>query len=750
MNPTERKARDKLYKKQLSDWTVAKNRCLSAYSFKELKTYEDLLTKAGVNVAQYRATYGLDAERLSQPTDRAEIISFFQPFKDELDREYAWDIKGRHKAPPFEELFGHLVLPINGKTVPLVKQNIVDVTELTEDDLCGTVAEHDKLPHSDRQKCFLFPFQERAASAILRNIVKHGYQGQLLRAAVGTGKTFIIGAVIARLLDMKFCAGKSYSPWPICYVTRASIVEQTKRVLATQFSCDTLNEVNVINIEVLRSSLGELMVRPEVVVEEGEEHIKWKWRLAVHPLIIFWDECQALKNVDSQQSRIAQAFNDIVTPKTFQVFFSATPFMRVSEAKCFCVSTRITHKFGIAESPLSNDHWSDFANKVASPADPIEYSPAAVERLMERMDKYIVDVKGVRSQFNAQNSVNIIDFQSESEREYYDRAWDRYNAMKQKIEGYDLSASQSRFLILAQFTVFRRAAEIAKAEYFAQFMVDCVNNGQAGCLAVSFKATIRRVTDILVNRHGISRDDISLIWGGGKTGPNKKQKQKMAIASNEELLAVLKDAGLDMSALNLADVEDYVEEEDDPTLRLGNQSLKERQREIDRFQSGKSRFCMFTFKAGGVGLSLHHSDELTARKCKRKKNGWYVTDDIPNIPVRQRVVILAPTYSAIELVQGLGRCPRLTSMSDTPQTIVFYRGTIEERVAAIVSLKLRCLRKVVRTRESWEDVIVGGIPESEGGTKLQQPQKQISDAEDDDDSEEGGLFMGDDPNEDSK
>ncbi|NBQ70823.1 MAG: hypothetical protein EBU46_19130, partial [Nitrosomonadaceae bacterium] len=118
-------------------------------------------------------------------------------------------------------------------------------------------------------------------------------------------------------------------------------------------------------------------------------------------------------------------------------------------------------------------------------------------------------------------------------------------------------------------------------------------------------------------------------------------------------------------------------------MKLGTQSVKARQQEIDAFQSGKTKVCVFTFKAGGVGLSLHHHDDT----CK------------------QRESVIAPCYSAIELVQGLGRAPRLTSLSETVQTMLYYKGTIEEHVADKVSQKLRCLKEVVRQRESWEDVI---------------------------------------------
>ena len=68
--------------------------------------------------------------------------------------------------------------------------------------------------------------------------------------------------------------------------------------------------------------------------------------------------------------------------------------------------------------------------------------------------------------------------------------------------------------------------------------------------------------------------------------------------------------------------------------------------------------------------------------------------------------MLSPTWSPLELVQGLGRCGRLTSLSDTLQFLLFYAGTIEEKVAHKASKGLKCLKKVVRSKESWEDMIV--------------------------------------------
>jgi len=135
--------------------------------------------------------------------------------------------------------------------------------------------------------------------------------------------------------------------------------------------------------------------------------------------------------------------------------------------------------------------------------------------------------------------------------------------------------------------------------------------------------------------------------------------------------------------------------------RLGVQSKEDRQREIDRFQSGKSRYAIFTYKAGGVGLSLHHCDELSPFKCRRKESGFAVEEDIPNVPIRQRKVTIGPTWSPIELIQAMGRVPRLTSLSDTDQEFLYYKGTVEEEQAHVVSHRLKCVRQVVRQNENW-------------------------------------------------
>jgi hypothetical protein len=328
------------------------------------------------------------------------------------------------------------------------------------------------------------------------------------------------------------------------------------------------------------------------------------------------------------------------------------------------------------------------------------------------LDNYIVRVRGIRPQFDAINKITLISFKTREEQQYYDDTERRYMEKKAKLM-QDIEAGlveNSGIWPLVLLNERCMAAEYCRKDHLAEMMYLKWKTGYAACCAVKYKRTLIAIVQILESKYGISRDKISLVWGGGQTQLNKKQKNKAAINQKAEALKAM---GLDVDELiddlDLKDVEERTLEVLPEHLRLGAQSQEERQKEIDRFQSGRTQFCLYTFKAGGVGLSLHHTDEFVKEKVRHKESGYAVEEDIPLIPVRPRWNFVTPTYSAIELVQGLGRCPRLTSLSNTNQELVFYRSTVEEDVARIVAQKLRCLSKVVRMREKWEDVIVGGV-----------------------------------------
>lgn len=347
---------------------------------------------------------------------------------------------------------------------------------------------------------------------------------------------------------------------------------------------------------------------------------------------------------------------------------------------------------------LTNRNFESWASLVAAPSDPTEYNEAAMGRCMEFLSPYIVDVPPPRPKYHSKNFIELIGFTTAAEQQAYLAAYENYLKQCALIEGRE-GGGGGRFMLLVQFLKFRQAAELIRAPYLAKRAYETAfrrGDEKSVILACNFKETISKIVKILVLDYGVSRYDISLVWGGAHNIRAKKANKKvkeMTAAERERLLKafdspedrlLLKDLGIDIEQ----EIQPKVQEKpDDPyidALRLGSQSIRQRQEEIDRFQSDQSRFCIFTFKAGGVGLSLHQNKP----------------------EYRTREALLAPTYSAIELVQGLGRAARLTSCSDTKQTIIFYRNTIEEHVALKVSQKLKCLRRVVQQRDAWDSIIL--------------------------------------------
>ena len=148
-----------------------------------------------------------------------------------------------------------------------------------------------------------------------------------------------------------------------------------------------------------------------------------------------------MKNVGTQQHNIAAAYNDV--PGTAQLFVSATPFTRVAEAKCFAVATRkpISDMLGLGFiTRLNNGNWQSYAKTIAGDrTNPEEYNEAAIERLRKDLDPYIVQVRGVRPQFDAINKIRMIHFQTPEERDEYNRAWEEYLAEKVKLEAAGLA-----------------------------------------------------------------------------------------------------------------------------------------------------------------------------------------------------------------------------------------------------------------------------------------------------------------------
>lgn len=104
------------------------------------------------------------------------------------------------------------------------------------------------------------------------------------------------------------------------------------------------------------------------------------------------------------------------------------------------------------------------------------------------------------------------------------------------------------------------------------------------------------------------------------------------------------------------------------SLIYGGQNELERSEELESFQTNKKNIIILTTASGGVGLSLHDLE------------GGH-----------PRLALISPTYSAIELIQALGRVCRAGGKSKSVQKIIFAAGTVEEDTCKAVRTKLNNL-----------------------------------------------------------
>ena len=97
----------------------------------------------------------------------------------------------------------------------------------------------------------------------------------------------------------------------------------------------------------------------------------------------------------------------------------------------------------------------------------------------------------------------------------------------------------------------------------------------------------------------------------------------------------------------------------------GGQKDADRERDIADFQADRKRIILANQAAGGIAIDLHDL------------NG--------NFP---RQSILSPTFSAVQLLQAMGRIHRHGALTPCYQSLAYVAGTIEERACRNVQAKL--------------------------------------------------------------
>ncbi len=122
-------------------------------------------------------------------------------------------------------------------------------------------------------------------------------------------------------------------------------------------------------------------------------------------------------------------------------------------------------------------------------------------------------------------------------------------------------------------------------------------------------------------------------------------------------------------------------------LITGAQDSDERQRAIDDFQAGKTKWILFTAQAGGVGVTLTKA---------------------------RRLVMLQRPWSLVDYKQALDRVHRIGSEIHDSIIITDYvtEGSIEERVIQALDIKSDNFEQIVKDKAKLLEMLKNGIPKT--------------------------------------
>lgn len=542
----------------------------------------------------------------------------------------------------------------------------------------------------------------------------------LQNGATGSGKTVIADALVDRFIaEDRHLPNPSFPipiPYPILWVTVPNAKEQTRRSLESCGLGDYLDTIiHVIGYSELSTELGQAKFCRVEWEEDpfGELPPKkvYKWIPASVCKFLILDEAHSIQSEDSIRTEIIKALDlterqltlpDFANPNNppksmFNMrilFMTATPVERVSDMKMFTCMTNIDY----LGTRITYDNFrTAFANVIAN-GYPDEVNREATKRLWKVMQHRVIELPRIKWKHKAINSVRIYQFRTEEDRQTYRQAWQRHVERCQLL-GKDADAGAEYTSLM----IFAKEVEPIRARQVVEEMYANVQEGRTSIMATRFTGTIIKGVFTLMDEFNVTRDQISIIWGGRQ---NIKPER---ILTQDDIQDIMQDA-IAAGGVISADVKRLIRrnlqwQEDrllfgDPSDAgqaarynrlqslglIGIQTREKRQAEIDKFMSGQARYCFFTAQSGGTGLSLEHASDKTA----------------------QRYVWTTPIYSSKEFTQMMGRAPRRISWSDSIQKICLMDGTVEsEHVAPILDKKLQSAGEFSSSKTDLAMVLAG-------------------------------------------
>jgi len=364
------------------------------------------------------------------------------------------------------------------------------------------------------------------------------------------------------------------------------------------------------------SSLGQIFIEWGTRITNGQPILFPFWR--VKPTLFIGDEIQSAKNESSQTTDIIMSLAETNTPA---FVMSATPYSRPVHTRAVVCLLKPISKFGWNEKMIIGPkEFPSWVKEISAPSSELDWCPAAMARINKVLEPHILRFGKLSYAKRTIIKQVTCNFDSPQSARIYKEAFEEYQRKRMEFGSNPLVGFAE---VLVAILKFRQKAELLRANQLAELAFEMEKEKNISpIIACAFQDTLKVIHARLI-KLGVKEDEISVI--------------------------------------------------------IGNQSMTERQTNIDNFQLGKTRFMLLMFAAGGAGLSLHHYKPTQ----------------------RPRTVFLPPVWSAEELVQVLGRAHRINSISTTYQYIMWFNGTIETQVMERVKRKCSALKEAVGKKEAW-------------------------------------------------
>ena len=657
-------------------------------------------TPAGVRKTPATEQYTSNEDRLQQSaltTARSQAKKLTDLYRREpfdwefLQRELSLSVIPTIKLD-YATLLGFLQGWVNAAPARQQKESLRLAEELALREKRTYTAIDIKLPNGLDFK----PQQKKAIGALLEVLYNQNLNGALVPLGTGKGKSWIAAGLALWLQKhdpSKFCNFLGLFP-PILIITKKSVVLDFRDTLKKLGLESVGLAVDVWSYNEVFSAKNRNFFKEEVVNIFGQDTkvIRFNLPSQAAPRLIILDECQEIKKEKSKRTKYLDAF--LQFPDIKWVFTSATPAVTVWDTMFMTLAMRLNY----GARPLTRETFPEFARTLTLGADPRGANAAALERWGAAIGDRFVKPPGDPQKVKALNKVKLFEITDPINQNMLK------NAMKNYLESLERTGRSidPQGQVMVAFMVMARAAELATVDTWVADTIEAHRQGYAPVIAIRFVETLKELVMKLCDSEyfkskNLTQKKISLIWGGNREikledllpenraaeiavkmgmwildNPDEARKPKADDIgiTKEEFRAFHKGIKYTSERIFREMTKDSFAKRNEKLreMKLHNQNQKERHENVQAFLNGETEFCIYTLSSGGTGISLDHRFQYT----------------------RPRKVHSTMTYWAEEFAQALGRCVRITTLTDTTQEIYVPEGTIlSDHMAPKLARKLK-------------------------------------------------------------